>query len=122
VPTFPFVGAVHTVRYASVPLWPRLLNIVLGAWLFASTFLWGHQGNIGLNDWMIGLLASAAALSAVWAPALRWVNTFLGAWLGFWALLLEYSSPITRLHDLAVAGLIIAVSLVPGEVPELLPA
>ncbi len=112
------MGAVHTLRYATVPLWPRVLNACLGAWLFASAFLWPHPDNVGLNDWMIGLFVLATALQAVWAPALRWVSTFLGAWLGFWALVLQYHSPVTRLHDLALAGLIFVVSLVPGGVPE----
>jgi hypothetical protein len=112
------MGAVHTLRYATVPLWPRVVNALLGAWLFASAFLWPHQDNVRLNDWMIGLLAASTAIQAIWAPSLRWANTFLGARLGFWALILEYRSPVTRLHDLALAGLLVAVSFVSGSVPE----
>lgn len=112
------MGAVQTLRYATVPLWPRALNALLGAWLLASAFLWPHDGNVRLNDWLTGLWIAATALSAVWAPTLRWANTFLGAWLGFWALVFEYHSAITRIHDLALAGLITALSFVPGAVPE----
>jgi hypothetical protein len=112
------VGAFRTIRYATVPLWPRFVNIALGLWLFASAFLLPHQGNTRFNDWMIGLLVASTALSAVWAPAMRWANTYLAVALAFWALVLEYSSRVTRVHDLVVAGLIFVVSLVPGDVPE----
>lgn len=112
------MGAVHTLRYATVPLWPRVLNTALGAWLFASAFLWPHADNVRLNDWMTGLFIAASALTAVWAPAVRWASAGLAVWLGFWALVLGYPSPVTRVHDLVIAGLVFAVSLVPGAVPE----
>lgn len=112
------MGALGTVRYATIPLWPRIVNTVLGLWLFASAFLWPHNGNVRFDTWGVGLLVASTALSAVWAPAMRFASTFLGAWLGFMGLVLEYQSPITRLHDLALAGLVFVVSLVPGAVPE----
>ncbi len=116
------MGALHTVRYATVPLWPRVVNAVLGAWLFASAFLWPHDGNTRFDTWGVGLLVAATAIQAIWAPALRYANTFLAAWLGFMGLVLEYKSPITRLHDLGMAGLVFVLSLVPGGVPEQAPA
>lgn len=101
---------------SSVPV--RSVNVLLGAWLFASAFLWPHQDNVRFNDWACGLLVAASALSAIWAPALRWASAGLAAWLGFGALFFEYRSDATRLHDLAVAGLVFAVSLVRAELPR----
>ncbi len=111
-------GVLRTVRYASVPLWPRVVNVVVGAWLFASAFLWPHDGNVAFNDWMVGLIVATTALQAVWAPKLRWANTFLGAWLGLWAVTLDYTSRASRVHDLAVAGIIVLASVVRSGVPE----
>lgn len=104
---------------SSVPV--RSVNVLLGAWLFASAFLWPHQDNARFNDWVCGMLVAASALSAIWAPALRWTSTGLAVWLGFGALFFDYSSQATRLHDLAIAGIVFAVSLVRAELPRAQP-
>jgi hypothetical protein len=106
------MGALETVRDTRSQVWLRGLNVLLGAWLFVSTFLWKHQGNVGFNNMLCGLAVTASALCAIWAPAFRWVNAGIAVWLGFCALIFDYASPVTRLHDLAVAGAIFAIALV----------
>ena len=110
------MSAVETLRYTEAPLVPRLLNALLGAWLFASTFLWRHSGDAGFNDWLVGLLVLATALSALYAPKLRWATTFLAAGLGLGALVFSYPSVAARVHDLAVAGAIGVLSFWPARV------
>ena len=111
------MSARETVRYTGHPLLPRAVNVVLGAWLIVSAFVLPHNGNVGFNSLICGLLVCSTALQAFWAPALRWVNTGLAIWIGFCALVFEYSSPKARLHDLAIAGVILLASLVPGRLP-----
>ncbi len=93
------------------PPWIRGLNVLLGAWLFASAFLWPHQDNVAFNDWVCGFLVAASALCAFWAPPFRWVNVGMAVWLGWCAADLEYHSTLTRLHDLALAGAILVGAL-----------
>ncbi len=106
------MGAFETVHDVRSPVAIRGLNVLLGAWLFASVFLWHHQDNVGFNDWVVGLVVAASALCAVWAPPFRWVNAGAAVWLGFSAVEFEYHSTVTRLHDLALAGAIFVIALV----------
>jgi hypothetical protein len=119
------MSAIETLRYTEAPLAPRVLNALLGAWLFASTFLWRHSNNAGLNDWLVGLLVLTTALMALYAPKLRWTSTLLAAGLAFGALAFSYPTVPARLHDLALAGMIGALSLAPARIerdPERLAA
>ncbi len=122
------MGALDTMRETRSPVAVRGLNVLLGAWLFVSVFLWpAHQGNVGFNDWICGLVVAASALCAIWAPAFRWVNAGVAVWLGTMALVLDYSSAPARIHDLVVAGAMFVIALVDlrtapaGEPQVLLP-
>jgi hypothetical protein len=109
------MGALETIRDTRSPVAIRAANVLLGAWLFASAFAWHHQDNVGFNDWGCGVLVAASALCAIWAPPLRWVSAGLAVWLGFSALVFGYASAPTRLHDLALAGAILIVSVIRGR-------
>lgn len=120
-------GAFETIHDLRSPAWLRGLNVLLGAWLFASAFVWHHQDNVAFNDWVCGLVVAASALSALWAPPFRWVSAGMAAWLAFSAVVFEYHSTITRLHDLALAGAIFVIALVrwrtvPAGEPQASPA
>ncbi len=108
-------GAVQQVFEVEPPLLPRAVNAALGAWLFASTFLWRHSDNAGFADWLIGLFVFTTAVVAMYAPKMRWGSTFLAAALGLGALLASYPSAVARLHDLALAGAIGALSFWPAR-------
>ncbi len=111
-------GALATTRDVGRPLLPRAVNVVLGAWLVASAFLLPHGDDAAFNDFICGLLVAATALQAFWAPALRWANTGLAAWIGIGALMVRYPTPVTKVHDLAIAGVILIASLAPGRMPR----
>jgi hypothetical protein len=59
----------------------RLTNVVLGAWLFVSAFLWAHSPEQQTNTWVVGALCVAFALAAVALPWARHLNTLLAIWL-----------------------------------------
>ena len=97
----------------------RAAGVAVGAWLFASAFLWPHQGNVRYDDWLCGLFAAASALAAVWAFAFREVPAFIAVWLAAAvAGVLHYRSPATGLHDLILAGAMLLVSQVRGREPD----
>jgi hypothetical protein len=109
------MGALETMRETRSPVWIRALNVLLGAWLLASVFVWHHQDNVGFNDLMCGLLMAASALVAIWAPPFRWFSAGMAVWVGFSALIFEYQAPLTRLHDLALAGAVFVIALVGAD-------
>lgn len=109
------MGAFRTLRDVSHPLWPCLVSALLGAWLFASAFLWPHQDNVRYNDWLCGLLTASSALVAVWAPAFRKVATGTALLVVFAVVIFGYRTQATRLHDLVVAALVLVLSMVPAS-------
>jgi len=115
------VGALETIRYTRSPAGLRAANVLLGAWLFASAFLWQHQDNVAFNDWVCGLIIAASALSAIWVPPFRWVSTGLAVWVGFCAVTFVYHSEPTRVHDLALAAAVALVSFARGRAPTAAP-
>jgi hypothetical protein len=60
----------------------RVVNLVVGFWLFVSAFLWQHSRAERLNAWIIGVVAVSAALAGLsgrrWG---RFVNVAAGGWL-----------------------------------------
>ncbi|HSD22287.1 MAG TPA: hypothetical protein VLC54_19715 [Anaeromyxobacter sp.] len=90
----------------------RAVNIALGLWLFASTFLLDRAGNAGFNTLLVGLFVAAIALIALYAPGLRFLNTGLAAWLLVSTIWFGYSKAWVAFHDAAVAGAMVVVSLV----------
>ncbi len=59
----------------------RVISLMMGVWLFLSAFLWPHNGAVALTTWIPGLVIAAAAVAAVAAPPLRYVNVVLGLWV-----------------------------------------
>lgn len=100
----------------------RVLNALLGAWLFLSGFAWDHAPAQRVNAWGVGVLCLSVALMARAAAPLRWINTALAAWLlaSVWAL--PHFSAATRWNDGIVAALVLGLSLVPGPAAAAPPA
>jgi len=48
----------------------RIVNIVLGVWLFISAFLWPHTYAQMTNTWILGVLCVVFALVAMRVPVL----------------------------------------------------
>ncbi len=99
-----------------VPL--RLLNVALGAWLFASTFVLPRVGTTGLNMWVVGLLVVASALSAIYVPAARYGTMICALWLLFSAVEQVHRSTPVAIHDALLALAIFVVAAAPGRLPQ----
>ncbi len=94
----------------------RKMNLVLGAWLFVSGFLWTHTPADRVNDWFVGLAMVAFAVVALTAPAARWVNTALSAWLFVAAFALPHVHAGTRWNEALVGLFAFFLTIVPTEV------
>ncbi len=44
---------------------PRVANVIVGSWLFASTFVWPHTSSQMINLCVIGALSVVVALAAI---------------------------------------------------------
>lgn len=90
----------------------RIINILLGVWLFISAFAWSHTSAQFTNAWLVGLLVAgfaAAALRVEWA---RYVNTVLAVWLFLSNWILATAAEATAWNNIIVAIAIFVVSLV----------
>jgi hypothetical protein len=92
----------------------RIINIILGIWLFISAFLWPHVYAQMTNTWILGVLAVAFALIAMKVPEVRYLNTILAVWLFISVWALPTASVATMWNNALVAIAIFAVSLAPG--------
>jgi hypothetical protein len=92
----------------------RIVNIVLGIWLFVSAFLWPHTYAQMTNTWIVGVLAVAFALAAMRVPEVRYVNTLLAVWLFISVWALPTMSVATQWNNALVGIAIFFVSLAPG--------
>lgn len=90
---------------------PRLVNAVLGVWLFISAFAWPHTVAQRTNTWILGVLAVIFALVAMKAPRARYLNTILAIWLFISAWALPRIMAGTVWNNVLVAIAIFIVSL-----------
>jgi hypothetical protein len=92
----------------------RTLNLILALWLFFSAFAWPRSSASFTNAWVVGLLAAIFAVIGMTNARARFANTALSAWLLVSAFVLPLRSPTARWNDLAVAIVMLVLSLVPG--------
>ena len=94
----------------------RWTNVVLGAWLFVSAFIWKHTPTSFTNTWIMGVIIAAIALGALAVPALRYVNTASAVYLFISSIAVHHLYAASGWHNAIVAGLVFLVSLVPSRV------
>jgi hypothetical protein len=92
----------------------RIVNVVLGVWLFVSAFLWPHTYAQMSNTWILGALCVIFALVAMRVPEVRYLNTILAAWLFISVWALPSMSVATQWNNALVAIGIFAASLAPS--------
>lgn len=92
----------------------RYVNIIAGAWLFISAFLWRHSEVSRNNTWIVGALTVIFAVIALRTPMMRFVNTALAVWLFFSTLGFFRVSGATLVNNVIVAAVIFIASLVPS--------
>jgi hypothetical protein len=97
-------------NYASA----RVINIIVGIWLFISAFVWPHTYSQMTNTWIVGVLCVAFALIAMRVPEARYLNTILAVWLfiSVWALPTIRSG--TAWNNVIMAIIMFFASLAPG--------
>jgi len=105
-------------RFAFIPpprwnAWVRWVNVVAGAWLFISPFLWQHTPTSDANSWIVGPLIVIVAIVALYVPQVRWINTALAVWLFFSTLVFAHAAPRTLWNNLIVALIVFVASLMP---------
>ena len=109
--------AAPTAREAGMDkgLAARYLNILAGAWLFISAFLWTDNASWRMNSWAVGALIMVFAAIAILVPAARFINTALSLWLFFSTLTFFQLMGAALWNNLIVATLVFITSLVPGN-------
>lgn len=93
----------------------RVLNVLIGVWLFISAFAWHHSFAQFTNTWILGVLCVVFALVAMQYPWVSYLNTALAVWLFLSAILLPRINTATTWNNLICAIAIFVVSLVPSE-------
>ena len=95
----------------------RTINIVLGAWLFLSAFLWFHSGAQFTNTWIVGLATAGIAIAGLWAAQARWLNVGLAAWLivSNWVL---PTTSATGWNNFLVGIAILVIAFLPATAAE----
>lgn len=96
----------------------RIVNVILGAWLFISAFVWPHTMAQRTNTWIVGALCVLFALVATSAPRIRYLNTILAIWLFISVWALPSISLGTIWNNVIVAIATFIVSLVPSGPPR----
>lgn len=93
--------------------WEDWVNVILGAWLCLSPWLWHYATlktptlNSVIPGAIIVVLAIWALLSLhVWE---EFINLFLGLWLMFSPWLLSFSKQLFVTWNMAAVGLVVAI-------------
>jgi hypothetical protein len=93
---------------------PRIVNVIIGVWLFISAFVWPHTQQQMNNTWICGALCVVFALIAMAVPWVRYLNTLLAIWLFISAWALPAGHPGTVWNNVLCSIAIFIVSLVPS--------
>ncbi len=93
---------------------PRIVNVIIGVWLFISAFVWPHTLAQKNNTWISAVICVAVALVGMGVPWMRYLNTLLAIWLFISAWALPSLTPGTIWNNVLCAIAIFIVSLVPS--------
>jgi nitric oxide reductase large subunit len=89
----------------------RMLNVVLGVWLFVSAFLWPHTHAQEVNTLVVGALCVIFGIASTTLPWVRHLSLILAFWLFISALSLPSENVGTVWNNALVAIGIFVVSL-----------
>jgi hypothetical protein len=95
----------------------RIASILIGCWLFLSTFVWEQTPSQAYNAWICGVLAASFAALAIAQPKIRYFNSALGIWLFLSAWVLPTSNLKTLWNCVACGIAIFFLSLVRSQIP-----
>jgi hypothetical protein len=93
----------------------RVVNTMLGFWLFVSAFLLPHSSRASFhNTWIVGFIVTGLGIASIlgvsWA---RRANFVLALWLFLSAFLLPRSAGPAIFHHVIIAVLLVVTSLFP---------
>ena len=93
--------------------WPRLINLLIGVWLFASTFVWPHAPHARSVALYVGLLIALVSAWAMFVHAVHWINAVLA--VGLFVLTLGHEhSALTAWNHVIISIIVFALALVPA--------
>lgn len=90
----------------------RIVNVVLGAWLFISAFAWPHSAAQMTNTWILAVAIVVVAFLGTRTPQMRFVNTAVSVWLVISAFVLPRLAIGTVWNNVLVGIAVFVVSLV----------
>ncbi len=94
--------------------WPRIVDFLLGLWLFFSAILWPHSLHEQQNVCILGALIAIIGAWAMFAHGVHYVNTLAAIWLFFSTLDMRHAVAATAWNDVIVAIVVFVLSLVPN--------
>jgi SPW repeat len=97
----------------------RLVNGMLGIWLFISAFVWPDSHVQATNTWICGVLCVVFAITGLGVPRARYLNTTLAVWLFVSAWMLPAERIMSVWNNVLCAIAIFVVSLVPSDTGSL---
>ena len=89
-----------------------VVNLILGAWLFVTPWIFGFAGSIaGWNAWICGGLIALVAIAALLAFTEweEWANLLLGLWAIVAPWNLGFDGNKAALTNHVVVGIVVAV-------------
>lgn len=93
----------------------RILNVILGAWLFVSAFVWPHGAAQRTSACLIGALCVLFALLSRTVPWAQYLITILAIWLFISAWALPPETVGTMWNNAMVAIAMFVFSLIPDR-------
>ena len=92
----------------------RAMNVVLGAWLVVSVFLWPHLPASRESTAIGGALCALVALVATRVPRAHWLNAAVALALFATVWLVPHAHRASEWNDAVTAFFILPLALVPG--------
>jgi hypothetical protein len=92
----------------------RVINVIVGIWLFISAWVLPHTYAQFTNTWILGVLTVVFALIATRYAPVRFLNTLLAIWLFISAFALAGNFYGTVWNNAIVAIVIFVISLIPS--------
>jgi len=88
----------------------RYINLVLGAWLLVSAFMWPHAEAQFIFTIIVGAVLTIVSPFEVGSPRVRLINTAAGAALIIAAVVLPRTTIVTLWHNVLLGFIVLGVS------------
>lgn len=96
-------------------IWARVINLLVGAWIFISAFVWPHTRGEMTDTWILGGLIFLGAIGAMVEPRVRFFNTLCAVWLFIATLVIAHETPGTVWNNCIAAIVVFVLSLIPSS-------